>query len=61
MGTHEQKLILTCDICHGKKLLPIGTKDFVECPQCYGTGKIEVLEMIKTPPRIFNYGTLLAR
>ena len=38
-----QRRFLPCDFCAGKRALPLGKGDFLECPQCEGTGKIEMV------------------
>ena len=38
-----------CIDCQGKKLLPIGKGDFVECPTCGGTGIFVCYEQRITP------------
>lgn len=39
---------LVCDVCMGRRKLWLGGGDYLECPQCDATGKVEmVAEVIK--------------
>jgi DnaJ-class molecular chaperone len=52
------KLRPICTTCKGRKLLWLGGKDYVECPDCEGTGSILMYEEKKPPPptRVFMPG-----
>lgn len=39
-----ERHLIPCGICHGRKKLWLGGDDYVECPDCNATGKIEVRE-----------------
>lgn len=39
-----KKFTPNCTTCNGKKLLWLGGKDYVECPDCLGLGNIEIIE-----------------
>ena len=56
----EQHLLIPCDVCSQstrRGLLWLGGGDWVECPQCVGTAKIEVIQK-ECPPtgRLFIPG-----
>lgn len=38
------KIIQPCDVCNGRGKLWLGGADYVECPDCLATGKIEFNE-----------------
>lgn len=46
-----QRLFIRCDLCSPRKrgYLWLGGGDWVECPQCNATGKVEVIEEHVTP------------
>lgn len=59
----ETRVYILCDLClsSGKQgYLWLGGKDYVECPQCFGTGRkrgrLEIVEQVITPSRIFVVG-----
>ena len=45
-----------CIDCQGKKLLPLGKGDFLECPTCGGTGIFVCYEQVITPSKVFIMG-----
>ena len=36
------KFFVACDVCNGRAKLWLGGDDYVECPDCLATGKVEV-------------------
>lgn len=56
MTTKEQRLTLACDLCRGSSkpgYLWLGGADYVECPQCETSRKVEIVEQLYTPSRLF--------
>jgi len=59
-----QKIVQTCSTCQGKKYLPLdnkvgqafGNRDWLECPDCGGTGEFVMYERRVEPKRIFVMG-----
>jgi hypothetical protein len=51
----EERVKLRCDVCHGRKKLWLGGKDYVECPNCEERGHVELVEARLTPPTTFAF------
>lgn len=38
------KYSFVCDVCHGKRKLWLRGNDYVECPNCETTGKVDAVQ-----------------
>ncbi len=45
------RITTRCPTCRGRKLLWLGGKDYVECPDCDGTGTFILYEEKKNPAK----------
>lgn len=56
MATKEHRLTLACDLC-GRSSKPgylwLGGSDYVECPQCGGDKKMDIVERLIVPGLTF--------
>jgi DnaJ-class molecular chaperone len=53
---HDRKLQGPCTLCHGstkKGHLWLGGSDYVQCPDCMGTGVVTFIETLVNPKRHF--------
>lgn len=56
MSTKEQRVTLVCDMCAGSSkpgYLWLGGSDYVECPQCFTTRTIPLVEQRIIPGKTF--------
>jgi hypothetical protein len=57
--TKERRLLLSCDLCRGSSkpgFLWLGGSDYVECPQCFASRTVEVVERLVVPGKTFVVG-----
>lgn len=52
----ETRIVQKCFTCKGKKMLPLVKDDWLECPDCEGTGEFIMLERVVNPKKIVVVG-----
>lgn len=45
--------MVPCTLCNGAKKLPLGRKDYLECPGCDGKGEVPCVKATITPGVVF--------